>query len=276
MAGQARPAIFFMPQLPTSGVVDVDGRAVEMLLGGEGHPVVVLINGSGGPLAGWQPVFAGIAAQATTLAYNRPGIGRSAPPAEPQTAATMVATLQRLLAALALAPPYVFVGHSFGGLVANLFARLHPQQVAGVVLLEATAPEDLTALKAHENALQKSLAWLMNRVAPLPPHHETRHTGRTAAELAAAPPFPPVPLRVITGARPAMAWATRPELLQARAAHQRALAGLSPHGRQVPAGKSGHFPQFSEPDLVVATVLELLVHAAEPALGEVDDRRGLR
>ncbi|MGQ3055321.1 MAG: alpha/beta fold hydrolase [Roseateles sp.] len=247
-----------MSPLPASRVVDVDGRAVELLLAGQGGPTVVLINGSGGPLTGWMRVFAGIAAQTTTLAYNRPGVGRSAKPTEPQTAGAMTADLHRLLAALDLAPPYVLVGHSFGGLIANLFARRHPGEVAGVVLLEASAPEDLTALKAHENALQKGLAWLMNRVAPLHPHHETRHTERSAAELAAAPPFPAVPLRVVTGTQPAMAWATRPELLAARAAHQRGLVALSPLGRQVLAERSGHFPQFSEPALVVATVRELL------------------
>lgn len=247
-----------MPPLPASQVVDVDGRAVEVLLAGRGGPAVVLVNGSGGPLAGWQRVFGGIAARTTTLAYNRPGIGRSAAPGEPQTAAAMAADLRRLLAALAVAPPYVLVGHSFGGLVANLFARRHPDEVAGVVLLEASAPEDLTALKAHENALQKGLAWLMGQLAPLPAWHETRHAPASARELAAAPPFPPRPLRVVTGTRPAMAWATKPALLQARAAHQRTLAALSPQGRQVLAEKSGHFPQFSEPELVVATVLEVV------------------
>jgi pimeloyl-ACP methyl ester carboxylesterase len=251
-----------MSPLPASRVVDVDGRAVEVLLAGEGGPVVVLINGSGGPLAGWMRVFAGLAAQTTTLAYNRPGVGRSAKPTEPQTTGAMTADLHRLLATLRLPPPYVLVGHSFGGLVANLFARQHPGEVAGVVLLEASAPEDLTVLKAHENALQKGLAWLMARIAPLHPHHETLHAERSAAELAAAPPFPSVPLRVVTGAKPAMAWATKPALLAARAAHQRGLAALSPLGRQLLAGKSGHFPQFSEPELVVSTVLTL-VKAAE-------------
>lgn len=251
-------ACLFMRALPASRVVDVHGHAVEVLLAGRGVPTIVLVNGSGGPLAGWMKVFAALAERTATLAYNRPGIGCSAPPTEPQTAAAMVANLRRLLAALQLAPPHVLVGHSFGGLVAHLYARLHPQDVAGVVLLEASAPEDLTALKAHESALQKGLARLMQALLPLHPHHETRHTVATAAELVAAPPFPPVPLRVVTGMKPALAWATPAALLQARATHQRGLAGLSPLGRQVMAEASGHFPQFSQPDLVVATVLELL------------------
>lgn len=244
--------------LPTSRIVDVDGEATEIILAGEGRPAVVLINGSGGPLAGWMRVFDGLAARTTTLAYNRPGVGRSGKPAEDQTVAAMTARLRRLLALLRLPPPYVLVGHSFGGLVAQLFARQHPAEVAGVVLLDATAPQDLTALAAHENALQKGLARLMRRLAPPPRWHETEHAARSAAELAAAPPFPPVPLRVVTGTKPAMAWATRPALLQARTAHQRGLAALSPLGRQVLAERSGHFPQFSEPELVVATVRELL------------------
>lgn len=251
-----------MQPLPASRLVDVDGEATELILAGEGRPAVVLINGSGGPLAGWMRVFDALAARTTVLAYNRPGVGRSARPASDQTAAAMVTRLHRLLALLRLPSPYVLVGHSFGGLVAQLFARQHPADVAGVVLLEATAAQDLTALKAHENALQKGLAWLMRRLVPPQRWHETEHTARSAAELAAAPPFPPVPLRVVTGTKPAMAWATRPALLQARAEHQRGLAALSPRGRQVLAEKSGHFPQFSEPERVVQTVLELIDPAA--------------
>ncbi|MDR7332819.1 alpha/beta hydrolase [Roseateles asaccharophilus] len=247
-----------MPTLPAASLVDVDGHAVEFVRAGTGVPTVVLINGSGGPLAGWMRVFDGIAARTTTLSYNRLGVGRSARPATAQTAAEMVASLRRLLAALQLAPPYVLVGHSFGGLVANLYARLHPADVVGVVLLEATAPQDLTALKAHENALQKGLAWLMRRLAPPQRWHETEHTARSAADLAAAPPFPAVPLRVVTGTKPAMAWATKPALLQARATHQRGLVALSPLGRQVLADSSGHFPQLSEPERVVKAVLELV------------------
>jgi len=251
-----------MPQLPRFHVVDVDGQGIEVIQAGQGGPTVVLINGSGGPMLGWQRVFDGLSTKTTTLAYNRPAVGRSAKPARDQTAAAMTVALRRLLAELRLRPPHVLVGHSFGGLIANLFARRHPDEVAGVVLLEATAPDDLTQLQAHENAAQKGLMWLMSRLAPMPIWHETRHALRTTAEFAAAPAFPPVPLRVVTGTQPAMAWATRPALLQARAAHQRALAALSPLGRQVLAERSGHFPQFSQPDLVVATVLELVAAQA--------------
>ncbi|MDT7833733.1 alpha/beta fold hydrolase [Aquabacterium sp. OR-4] len=246
-----------MTPLPPSQCVELDGRRVEYLCQGHGGPVRVLINGSGGPLHGWHLLLPRLAGSGTTLAYNRPGIGRSAAPARPQTASVMVADLLQLLATLQLPPPWVLVAHSFGGLVANLLARTCPAQVAGVVLLEATAPEDVLQLPLHESRLQRALARVSQRLWPLHPHHETLHARASAAELLAAPGFPPLPLTVLTGQRPALTWATPRALLAARALHQQRLAALSPLGRQVPADASGHFPQFSQPDLVARAVLQM-------------------
>jgi hypothetical protein len=117
--------------------------------------------------------------------------------------------------------------------VANLFARLHPKDVAGVLMLEATALEDVSLLKRQENALQRGLAWAVNHLLPMNSNHETLHTSQSVTEIACAPAFPALPLRVVTVTKPAMAWAT----------------------------KSGHFPQFTEPKLVTSSIQELTATA---------------
>lgn len=251
-----------MPGLPESKLLEAEGATVEYVTVGAGKPTIVLVNGSGGPIAGWHKILPLLSGATTVVAYNRPGLGRSSKPIRPQTAGAMAEDLEKLLIAIGAPEPWVLVGHSFGGLVANLFARLNARSVCGVVLFEATAPEDVLLLRKHENLLQKGLAWLANHLVPLNPNHETLHALQSVAEIAGAPAFPSVALTVITGTRPALSWAMNRELLALRAQHQKSLVGLSPLGHQLLATKSGHFPQFSEPELVASAILKVASIAA--------------
>ena len=65
-----------------------------------------------------------------------------------ESGAVVIASLRELLRYAGLQPPYVLVGHSIGGLYANLFARLYPAEVAGVLFVEATHPRDQEMLAA--------------------------------------------------------------------------------------------------------------------------------
>ena len=127
------------------------------ILSGEGTPAVLLFNGAGVTLQGWRGLYPGIERLATVFAWNRPGLQGSDGPRRPPTGRVVVAALRELLHAAGVAPPYVLVGHSLGGLYANLFARLHPRDTAGVLLLEATHPEDRELLKKHEPQLLRGL-----------------------------------------------------------------------------------------------------------------------
>ena len=250
-----------MPLLPASKLFEIGETTFEYVNAGTGKPSVVLINGSGGPMKGWHKVFFALSGTTTTFAYNRPGIGQSTRPSRPQTTGAMVADLRSLLLAVPVPQPWVLVGHSFGGLIANHFARLHPNDVSGVVMIEATAPDDVSRLRQYENAVQRGLAWAAHRLLPLNPNHETLHASTSVSEMACAPAFPPLPLRVLTGTKPAMAWLTNREMLALRAKNQESLAGLSPLGIQLHAAKSGHFPQFSEAHLVTSAVQDLVAAA---------------
>ncbi|MFC5461027.1 alpha/beta fold hydrolase [Massilia niabensis] len=240
--------------LPIKQRVEAAGQTVEYILAGRGGPGVVLVNGAGGPVEGWYKVFGELAEERCIFAYNRAGIGGSGKPTAPQTAGHMVETLRAALASIGVPQPYVLVGHSLGGLVVNLFARLYPGEVAAAVMIEATTPEDVRILPQYEGALQRWLKTLGTRLAPPHPWAETEHVETTLSQLEAAPSFPAIPLHVVSGARYAMQWATPKPQSEARARHQRQLVGLSPFGKQVVANRSGHFPQFSEPELVRATI----------------------
>jgi len=247
-----------MNTLPKKRSVSIGDRTVEYIASGAGSPVIVLINGAGGPVEGWFRVFSELAKLTAVFAYNRAGIGKSSKPAEPQSGMVLVETLRATLQKAEISPPYILVAHSLGGLIANLFARLFPTEVAGVVFLEAAAPEDVAAMAAYERPLQKLLRQLIERVRGTNNLDETVQAHQTVAHIESAPSFPNIPVVVITGGKPALAWLAPAQALAARAEHQRRLSRISPRGKQIIASRSGHFPQFSEPELVVDVVRDVM------------------
>lgn len=249
-----------MKHLPSKQQLTIADQGLCYTLTGEGAgPVIVLINGSGGPLEAWYKLYPRIAQLGSrVLAYDRPGVGGSAKPTVPQTAAAAVALLRGLLGALGLPGPYLLLGHSFGGLHANLFARLHPEEVSGVVLLEATAPSDIGSMRQFQSAAQRTINQLLNLFSRPDPNDEVSHEQQTVAQIAAAPPFPAVPLRVITGSKTMPGWMTSVAAMEQRRRNQQGLLALSPQGAQLLAERSGHFPQMSEPALVIEAVAQVL------------------
>ncbi|MFY0569864.1 alpha/beta fold hydrolase [Archangium lansingense] len=250
-----------MKHLPKKREAVVDGQKLTYMLVGQGAPAIVLLNGAGGPLEGWYRLYPEIEKLGTVVAYDRPGVGGSPRPLEPQTGHTVVRTLWNLLRELGVKPPYVLVGHSFGGLHANLFARLYPNDVAGVVFLEAAAPDDIGMMKTHQSTAQRIVNGMLNLFSRPDPNDEVSNEQQTVTQLNAAAAFPNVPLCVISGGKTPPGWMSSPQALQLRAQHQDALARLSPRGHQIIASGSGHFPQMTEPGVVIQAI-ENVVKAA--------------
>lgn len=256
---------FRLGELPPIQALQTRAGRMSYIVSGGGDPSIVLFNGAGVSLEGWRALYPAIEQLGTVFAWNRPGVKGSDAPASPQTGASIIAGLRELLGYAGVRPPYVLVGHSLGGLHANLFARLHPADTRGVMFLEATHPQDRDVLKKHESAFAQGIA----KVLSLPQklfnrnlHTEIEWLGETVQQVEAAGPFPPVPVTVVTGGKAPPAWMMSPAAVGARRAHQQELARLSPHGEQVIAHGSGHFPQLTEPQLVL-DALEGLIRRAE-------------
>lgn len=253
-----------LERLPSRQATTINGSLFEYTTAGEGRPVIVLLAGAGGPIESWFRIHESLASFGTVFAWNRAGVGGSDAPTTPQTGECIVATLRALLAHIGLAPPYVLVGHSLGGLYANLFARRFSEEVAGVVLLEAAAPGDVADAAMYASTLQRFVQRIATAIAPPNEFSETEHVRETVEQIHGAGSFPDVPLVVVTGGKPAMSWLTPEGALQARDRHQRALAKLSPRGRHVFAETSGHFPQFTQPRLVIDAVREVVSAVSDP------------
>lgn len=116
------------------------GSQVRKFGAGHGQIPVVVVHGAGDCMDSWLPVLRGVAAFTKVVAFDRPGIGRS-PAGPPATPEQYVGQLRDLLANEG-GRPAVLVGHSLGGLITQLYARRHPDTVAGLVLIDAT-PESI-------------------------------------------------------------------------------------------------------------------------------------
>jgi pimeloyl-ACP methyl ester carboxylesterase len=104
----------------------------------EDAPTVILDAGLGGYSQDWIWVHPKVAEFARVCAYDRAGYAWSDPGADPRDSRQIVAELHTLLNNAGVSPPYVLVGQSFGGLNARFYAKQYPDQVAGVVLVDAT------------------------------------------------------------------------------------------------------------------------------------------
>ena len=125
---------------PPGQLVDVGGRKLHLHCTGSGSPTVVLEPGHGGSSSdlGW--IAPAIARDSRVCVYDRAGRGRSDAAKGPQDAAHIAADLNTLLDRAHVPGPYVLAGHSFGGLYTLTFAARYPDRVAGLVLLDSTAP----------------------------------------------------------------------------------------------------------------------------------------
>jgi pimeloyl-ACP methyl ester carboxylesterase len=130
---------------PPGELVDVDGHRLHINCVGQGSPTVILEAANLGMSAHWVRVQQQVADTTRVCAYDRAGMGWSERGPEPRDAKQISSELHDLLAnAAGIEGPYVLVGHSYGGLYARMYAARYSEEVAGVVLVDSTHPEQFT------------------------------------------------------------------------------------------------------------------------------------
>ncbi|MER8235221.1 alpha/beta fold hydrolase [Streptomyces sp. NPDC094049] len=252
-------------------------------------PTVVFEAGAGAGRSSWALVQPAVAAHARAVAYDRSGLGRSAPDPAGRTLTRMADDLGALLDHFGPGP-FVLVGHSAGGPLVRLAAARGPGRVVGLVLVDPTdeAADVLFSSRFRRMervalAVGRTLAALgllrplfRGRLALLPEDarrdmaregftSEVLRTQRRQArtyldELAAWRDAPPdtgdIPVTVISGGLPGDGM-DRALRAAANTSHAH-RADRAPTGRHVVAAKSGHYVPLTEPELVVREILALL------------------
>ena len=192
-----------------AGLVDIGGgRKMYLECRGAGSPTVVLVAGLKASAEDWSiagksatAVFPGVAKFTRVCAYDRPGTpvgekpSRSDPVEQPTTARDAVADLHALLSAAGEAGPYVLVGHSYGGLVVRLYASTYPEDVSGLVLVDALTEGLRDAETPEQWAIQRKLMeGEIRESLILYPALERNDPDRSFDQMRAAPKLRPLPL----------------------------------------------------------------------------------
>jgi pimeloyl-ACP methyl ester carboxylesterase len=278
---------------PPGELVAVGGHRLHLYRQGAGQPgpTVVLEYGLGGVTPVWGWVQPAVAQFAPVVSYDRAGLGWSDPDDEPLDAPNVSRRLHTLLRAAGVEGPYVLVGHSLGGLLARAYADRYPEEVAGVVLVDSSHPEQAERLPALAVGMQVSrllyeLLPLAARVgliriaglaedsaAGLPPRHRAeaaaflasvRHLEATRDEARAMPTIAAQVSRTGSlGDRPLTVLTAGAGAVEGWAELQAELAALSSRGTQRTIAGAAHLGLLThrEHAEVVAAAIHEVVEA---------------
>jgi pimeloyl-ACP methyl ester carboxylesterase len=276
------------------GLVEVgDGHSIYAKCQGQGSPTVVLIAGKGNGAQDWQDVlaagdpahdapgdelpwgigeirpsdtavFGSVARFTRVCAYDRPdirfeGTDVSTPRPQPHTVDLDVGDLHALLTALGEPAPYVLVAHSYGGLIASLFARTYPESVGALVMIDTVTP-----LITDVTTADRLVNWDAANAKTSPQVREGVQLIDAFEKIEAAPPLPDLPAVVMSADKP---WRT--DLLPAAATRRETvtftqwLASLDLLAQDlgaehITATGSGHDIYLYNPTLVTDAIRDIV------------------
>lgn len=279
------------PSTPLAGTFEVQvGRSMYLECEGSGSPRVVFISGQRASAQDWSlvadgvedaPVFEQVSQHTRTCAYDRPGtpvgesFSRSDPAPMPTTSEQMATDLRALLEVAEETGPTVVVAHSVGGLAARLYVADHSEDIAGLVLVDATS----TGLQDFETAEQWEvqrtlLAGDISESLAEYPDIERVDFDASFDQVHAAGPVPEVPLVVISADQP---WGPIVEqqyadggllpgvpadfgyvLDDVHVQSQEALAAMAPGSELITDTDSGHNVHQEQPQLVTDAILRVI------------------
>jgi pimeloyl-ACP methyl ester carboxylesterase len=239
-------------------LVDIGGRQIFYSSSGKGSPTVILEAGLGDVSGIWDKVQPAVAEFTCVCSYDRAGQGRSDPASTPRTCRDMVDDLHALLAGAKISPPFILVGHSFGGMLVRLYASLYPEEIAGMVLVDAVHEDRDVGFEAvlSEELNARNKAYLQNPSR----NSECVDKLESATQLRAARRVFDFPLVVLTRGLPDEADPVWPSeaLQRVETELQLEFLKLSPRSIHIFARKSGHFIQNDEPELVVEAIKQVI------------------
>ncbi|MBE9913737.1 alpha/beta hydrolase [Paenibacillus donghaensis] len=236
----------------------------------KGTPSLIFIAGLGDSSESWDVVQDRISQITSTFSYDRAGVGRSEAAPVPRTCLDLVQELSELLSRIPVKSPYILVGHSFGGLIARLFASRYPTMVSGIVLIDAA--HEYKEL-AYEKILPEKLipvnrAYLENPML----NREKIDKLRSYKEVVDHSRQSNIPLSIITSGLPDGGdrddgnddndgddgeWPQQ-EILQIEQRLQAGFKRLSTVSKIRIAGRSRHYVHHDEPEVVIEEIINML------------------
>jgi pimeloyl-ACP methyl ester carboxylesterase len=239
-------------------LVDVGGYRLHFRIVDGRSPTIVLESGGGADSSEWsslQPQLARLTGLAV-VSYDRAGFGESDLPSTPYNASEEVAGLQKGLKRLGLAKEVLLVGHSYGGLLNQLYAYKYPKSVRGIVLIDPNTVAFVDAIGGPRQLMEIPFP-------TTPPLSKLQQAGirqvtafDKTIELVRKTAIPRhIPVTVITAGKPW--WPTQKQSAAYRAGHEAIVAG-APNRSLVVADGSGHNIPGERPDVVISSIQDLI------------------
>jgi pimeloyl-ACP methyl ester carboxylesterase len=237
--------------------VDVGGHSLNLLIGGQGSPAVIFEGGFGAGIASWTTVQKDVAKFAQTVSYDRAGLSQSEPGPKPRSAKQIATELKAALQKAGVKPPYVLVGHSFGGVYVRVFADMYPKDVMGIVLIDPSQEAFNDWTKSNLRDLRKEEESRIAKASEgVRAESDSLETSYSQARTA----------KISPGIKVILISATQGEGMPAEARkmwlqkHKEWIATV-PGGKHIITEKSGHLVQAQEPALVIEAIRQMVKKA---------------
>lgn len=243
--------------LPRARTSHTEHGRRSLVVAGVGSPTVVFESGIGSGKEVWGSVFNEISQNTRAVAYDRAGYGGSDRATSTREPMQIVRELRAMLKEEGIAPPYLLVGHSMGGMIMKLYARSFPQEIAGVVLVDARHSD--FARRCRQVGVPRifyeppAALFMLARAAI---RGEMAASSSNSGPAHKVGPFPSVPLVVLTQNKAAARWPKG--LARLWVASQRNMVRMSKMSRMEVCDNSGHNVHRDRPDLVVKAVLNVM------------------
>lgn len=239
------------PVVGKSRLIDVGGYSLSLTCLGTSDPTVVIDSGAGLGGGDWFLVQLSLGEfPVRVCTYDRAGLGESdARPGGPATSGSMAEELHTLLSKAGLSPPYVLVGHSMGGANMRMFAHDHPDEVVGMVLVDAAgwglpgAPASMPGSGSDEFKEGSSVIDMR----------------RSVAQLSHVESVGDIPLVVISHGHGIFP----PRFEEAWTRAQDDLAAFSTESVHVVATRAGHLIEYDQPDVVAEAIKQVVTAVRE-------------
>ena len=229
---------------------EVNGHRLFGLLSGEGETTVILDAGLGGTFEDWAKVQPEVANFSKVFSYSRAGLGKSEKASIPRTCKDIIEDLRSFLSSVNLNPPYILVAHSWSGINARWFASQYPEEIAGMVLIDAVHENKYEQFEKILSEEKANRMWAFVK----DPSKNDENIDRIAsiAQVRDKQILFGFPLIILTRA------ADSDELSKIETDLQAEFLKLSTNSRQYFSKHNNHFIQNLEPELVIDSIRQVI------------------